>query len=137
MRTNNLAHGYGFGADRWSAAGRLVLALLVMLWSTACGQPTIDGTSMRRYIESKEEVRASLSAERRGEFDNAISLIEVSWAMGSLSSGLADLAQGAVDGLAGRPRQRTQPASPIETLHGRTARQVIAMADSIRAADGE
>jgi hypothetical protein len=115
-----------------ASRGRMLIMMLAMLWSLGCGQqPTIDGSSTRRYFESKEEVRSSLSADERGRFDNAVALIESSWAIGTVVEGLSNLGQDAVDGLSGKPRRRAERQSPIQTLHGLTARQVIAMADSM------
>lgn len=133
MLMNTLTHASAaVPRNRWLARGRIVvIALLAGLWGAACSQPTIDGSSERRYLESMEEVRASLPADERGRFDNAVARIHGSWAVGHLGDGLSTLAEDAVAGLSGKPRERPERPTPFHLLHGLTADQVIAMADSM------
>jgi len=98
-----------------SAAGLVLVACLGCSDGTeAPNAATLDGSSDQAFRESVDKARATLSIERRREFERAIESLSAPTAMASLFSFAAD-----PDG----PRRRLYDA-----LHGKTALEVIQMA---------
>jgi hypothetical protein len=93
------------------------VAALVM---PACGAPTIDGSSSEATKASIEKIERELSGDDRRHFEGAIRFVVADALAASLGFG-AESTAGDVD------------RRVIEQLEGRTARDVIALADAIRA----
>ena len=98
---------------------RRSLAVAVLLLA-ACSAPTIDGSSPEAAKASIEQIERELSGDDRREFEGAVRFVVADALAASLGFG-ADSAAADVN------RRVT------EQLEGKTARDVIALADAIRA----
>lgn len=100
---------------------KTVLFLAVVLAVSGCSEPTIDASDKKSLKSSVENVRNSLPDSRKDEFDNAFQLLAMS------QIDFADLmAEGQTD--SGLLEQRMR-----DSVHGKTAEEVISEADRIQA----
>lgn len=103
---------------RWLIGSLVVLVTAL----AACSAPTIDGSSDQAARESAQRVRESLPEGQRDDFDNALMAVTMHSAFGDKS--LLEIA-------ASNPEQAK--ANALARLDGKTAEEVIKMADAIRA----
>jgi hypothetical protein len=95
----------------------LAAAALVM---PACGAPTIDGSSPEAVKASIEQVERELSVDDRREFEGAVRFVVADALAANLEFGAGSTADDV--------NRRV-----IEQLEGKTARDVIALVEEIRA----
>lgn len=91
-----------------------------LLLLCACGPPAVDAGSEQRMRESLRFVRMQLEAGQREEFDRAL-------------RDLDDMLFNSSDALSSATISRMRPgALKRKILHGKTAREIIAMVDKHR-----
>ena len=95
------------------------LAVAVLLLA-ACSAPTIDGSSPEAAKASIEQIERELSGDDRREFEGAVRFVVADALAASLGFGAGSTADDV--------NRRV-----IEQLEGKTARDVIALVDAIRA----
>ncbi len=95
------------------------LAVAVLLLA-ACSAPTIDGSSPEAAKASIEQIERELSGDDRREFEGAVRFV------------VAD-ALGASLGFGAESTGADVSRRVMEQLEGKTARDVIALVDAIRA----
>lgn len=99
---------------------RIVLLFLAALSLAACSSPKVDGSTEASYRESIKDVRESVPAEKREEFDRALMAV----ALKNVPTSFAELAVADPETIAANARS---------ALNGKTATEIMAEADSIRA----
>jgi hypothetical protein len=111
--------------DRSFVGRRMARSLMVfiLILLAGCGQPTVETSSDERMKESIAEVRESLPENRRDEFDQA--LLTISMSQVELGAALTE---------GKTPDQESVVQDLKEALGGKTAEEIIAVADSITAA---
>jgi hypothetical protein len=103
----------------------LCLVLLFATWHVGCAAPPrIDTSSEARAIESLKQVRESLPADKRPDFDAAV-----------MTVALERLGEDAPREMAGDPD--TISARLLEPLNGMTAHEVLTEAQRIDARENE
>ena len=95
----------------------LAVAALLM---PACTATTIDGSSPKAAKASIEQIEQGLSGDDRREFEGAVRFV--------VADAVAESLGFAADSTAADVNRRV-----VEQLDGKTARDVIALADAIRA----
>lgn len=95
--------------------------VIAALLAAGCGAPRIDGTSPEKLAASIQKVTASLPEAERSKFGAAVMTVSTK-----------DLLTGGLASLAGKSSEQIQ-AQAASTLNGKTAAEVIAAAEAIRA----
>lgn len=114
---------FSLRARHRSFPAQLFLLVLVLALTSACSEPTIDASTPEMLEASIEQVRQDLPEDMRADFDTAMKVV----AMGQLDLGSLFSA--------GANASRDEVLSQMTgVLDGKTAKEVIKMADSIRAA---
>jgi len=96
-------------------------AMAVAVLAGGCGAPRIDSSTPQTMAATLKKARASLPAEKRQKFDEAVMVVSLKEVAGAGLSALATQS----------PAQL--PARASAKLHGKTALEIIAEADAIGA----
>ena len=110
--------------ENYVKPSKILISIFVALVVSGCDQlapaPTIDASSDESMKQSAQEIRESLPENERAEFDKALQVLAFSQI--NLNDIFAEGAAGAGN-LEGKMR---------ESLHGKTAREVVAEAERIQ-----
>jgi hypothetical protein len=110
----------GFKKNKFIALGFLCAAVLV-----ACSDPKMDASSDQTMKESMEKMATALPADKKQEFEEAVANVILSIVGTEPPSGETSIS--AMEEKLEAVRKETHVK-----LHGKTAREIIAMAEEFR-----
>lgn len=104
---------------------KIILLAFGLSLLAACGQPTVDGSSNESVKQSIEKMNKSLSEAEQKKFQEAVLMIALNQAMSQMD--MEKMMKGE------SPDPEVIQAQVRERLHGKTAQEIIAEGERVRA----